>query len=113
MSAVLCLNRNAKKTLYDSIRVVKKEEGFSVTYSNDIGPDGENMRTNSTTIELDSAQELFDYLELTLDLIMEDLDDTPFLSIDLMMRSFPIICLKPNEKTKQLILKSFAFWRKF
>lgn len=113
MSATLYLNRNAGKTLYESITIIKKESAFSVTYRYDLNSDNKNIKRIPFTMEFKTKQELFEYLELTFDLLIEDKDTTPFVNVDLIIRCFPIICLKPNETTKHLVLKAFGFWAKF
>jgi hypothetical protein len=113
MAAFLCLNKNAKKSLYDSISFTKSSEGFTVLYQNDKGVDGEFRTKCPNTPHFDTSQELMEYLELTLDLLIADADDAPHDSIDLMMKGFPIVNLKLTERNKYLILKTFKFWLKF
>ena len=113
MSASLFLNRNAGKSLYDSIRVVKRDggyDGYSVVYSSSIGSNDENIKKTPTTSIFKTEQELYDYIELTLNLIIEDNDVPSYIHVDLIVPSLPITSLKVNETTKKLILKSFRFW---
>lgn len=113
MNAALFLNRKADKNHYDSITIIKRDggyDGYKVIYKNDLGLDGETVQKNPITSIFRTQQELFDYIELSLDLIMEDKDKIPYLGIDLIIPGLPITCLKPDETSKKLILKSFKFW---
>ncbi len=112
MAAFLYLNKNAKKSLYDSISFAKTAEGFAVVYRTDQGVDGEFLTHHTNSTQFDTSHELMEYLELTLDLLIADADNQPYDSIDLILRGFPIVNLKPTERNKVLILKTFKFWMK-
>lgn len=113
MSAILCLNKNSNKSLYDSITFAKTSSGFCATYRNDLGGDGENLAKYASPQYIDTEAELMEYLNLTLDLLIADTDVTPHESIDLLMKGFPIVSLKLTERNKDLILKTFKFWIKY
>lgn len=113
MSVHLYLNKNAQKTLYDSITFTKNAFGFSVTYRNDLGADGEMLAKYNNVSYMDTALELLEFLKLTLDLLIADVDPTPHHSIDLIMKGFPIVSLTPTEHSKSLILNAFHFWLPF
>lgn len=113
MSVYLYLYKNAQKTLYDSITFTKIACGFSVTYRYDLGTDGEMLPKHSSVSYMDTALELLEFLKLTLDLLIADVDLTPYHSIDLIMKGFPIVRLKPTKHSKYLILNAFKFWLPF
>jgi hypothetical protein len=63
----------------------------------------------SDPIEFASDAEMIDYIDLVLDMILQDKDASSFKSIDLVVKGFPIVNLALGETAKALVKRTFAF----
>ncbi len=111
MSVLLYLNRAQDKIRFDRIQiqsVCNSEASFKVTYLADVTT--ETIKTtNPCTLTFDNRHDLLDYIEDVLDLLIQDKDSTPFMSIDVMIPAHPTVALKAG-KDDSLLLSVLRSW---
>ena len=106
----LFLNKDSEKTIFDKIVISKnnihKSAAFSLHYLSDA-----NDSKNPNTIQLEDSEDLLDYLKDVFDLIENDIDTDSFISADIIIPEYPIVCMQiKNQFTQKLILNIVKKW---
>ena len=110
MSATFYLNRAQDKIQFDRIVIRKNQDTFTVTYLSDVTKDT-IATANPSTLILDDHHDVLDYMEDILDLLIQDKDNTPFRSIDVMVAGYPVVALNARMDDS-LILRVLRSWCK-
>lgn len=111
MSTILFLNRSLNKSNFDTISIRYAENCFTAHYRTDVTKETAKSK-KPDVLHFETHHDLLDYLEDTVDLVMSDADASPYSSIDLLVPGFPVVCLKPNNHTKTLLICAVRIWCK-
>lgn len=107
MSVVaIYFNKTNDKSEFDCVKIIptNNAESFHVKYNS-----SESSMTIASFIS-SSKEEVLRYIETSLNLMISDKDKNPHVGVDVTIPGFPVVCLQPNEYSKQLILTSLGLW---
>lgn len=110
----LYLNRSVDKVTFDFIKIRNADTNADTNcYTLEYRPEVTKSKIASAradVLNFKAHHDLLDYLEDMLDLVLSDSDTHPYVSIDVMIPGFPIVCLKPDIHTRELIIRSVRTW---
>ncbi len=107
MSTHFYLNRNDSKSSYDRITIRKDGAQCIVDYMDSLTTTEKTKTPHTMTY---SITDFYQYVTTVLDFLQSDADTIPYVSIDVQIPGYPSVCLKPNDTTKDIVLRAVYSW---
>ena len=106
-TAVFFLNYKADKTSAEAIRIVRVgDDDYKITchHKSDL-----HEKKQTSTLR-GNSQYVLDYLQNLVEILNDDIDVDPCLSVDVMVPGYPIFCLKAKKLHQCLLFSTLGHW---